>query len=798
MSIIRPGNYTPPPKGTSSTPPEAARSTAGAPVPPPAAGATGAASQGVEHGEKVEIKAESIRGGGYVHGNQFNFFTGREGEEGTAAAPPWEDELLAVSRLPEPAQAIDQAEVERRTTGLQASRLLLLRHSLGCQQDAEASMQGVLLALRRREPDRQAFTTGFDTIIPLRKLAHHAWREDRRGSVLYLYRSDDPASLDFFNRIERVDMLSAQLAAMDCYLLITVSTSGTTVLGCEHELDRHIGLWSFTSTQAPETENFDTLASNRFELTLASCAALFPGLSADEFTALVKLLWTPASAPPPAPPSTPSNTSAAPPPVSPPGRPERWSQGERGAVLAELGLRLQRPPQANDGNGEGTYAGIFFDDTTRRGEVPAWLYERHAFLLAELFPTLTAYYLTPQASRRFGVGYRRLVQQLDTTGVYPVNAAWLTRQVQAALDMPAPHTAIQRVAELVAVLPDVTNGDRLIADLASGLGDLIVAEEVGLQAQLNDTGLPGDVAAQRRAQRPSDFWYELHGMPAARRPIEHAIQRQELLVDLLLAVSFHAPQAVVRTAGDALNRCNAAHRQWLRAAGWPWAGEASMDLARMVFHARLPLLLRQDPETWLAMATALGHVYPPAPVSRTPFASPHVTEATRQAQATGRWLAWECLYALGALLGNLPDDPWPDANYAALLGDDAGAGLGKALVAPLLLAADDQPDTEPSVDAESTLWIYHWLTLAAMVHKPGDPAHADQVASALVTPMCAAIPSPRRMRLVELAVSLLAEDGTKRFQAANRDERDQISRRIQALQLVTRRLRSRMVPALSR
>jgi len=385
------------------------------------------------------------------------------------------------------------------------------------------------------------------------------------------------------------------------------------------------------------------------------------------------------------------------------------------------------------------------------------------------------------------------VLQLDAIGVCPLTSAWLTRQVQAALNVSAPHTAIQRIAELVAALPDAINGERLIGEMATGLGELIVTEESRLQEQLSEPGILGAAAAQERTPRPFDFWYELHGTPAARLPIEQAVQRQAMLIDLLLALSSYAPQAVVRTIGNAMNECNAAHQRWLRAEGQDQRHGTSMSLARMMFRARLPLLLRHDPRQWLAIATAVGQIHPQSPTSHPSSALPHLTDTERRTRATGCWLAWECLYAIVALLGNLPDDPWPDAVYDELLGDDLGIGLGHAL-ASLLLSAENRPDEDFFVDAETTLWIYHWLLLAVVAHKAGDLAYAEQVADALIGPAHAGFTSGWRMTLVELAVPMLEQDHTLRADATTRGERDVIARRLSSLQLVVRKLRSR-VPA---
>ena len=716
-----------------------------------------------------------------LNGPQFNLYGQQE-----APASPWEDELLAVPRLPEPALALDKEEVERRVDALQASRLLLLRHSPDRQRDAEAGMRGVLHALRHREAGRNAFTNGFDGTIRLHRMARGGWREDRRGTVIYLYGSEDPAIPSFFSSIEQVDTLCRQLAQMDCYLLLTASP--TVALRCEHELEGHIGLWSFEARQPAGSKEFGQVFCGRFELTLAICAALFPGLPAGEFASLVKLLAPPTGVRSP-PAATLAGAGAVPPAVAPPTREERWWQGERDLVLAELGLRLQLPPQAGDTGNEAADAGIFVADAARRAEIPTWLYEWFPLLLTEHLDALTACYLAPQASRRFGVGYRRLVQQLDASGLYPLRAAWLLQQTQAALDGAAPYEAMPRIEELVTVLPEQRDGERLIGDYLAGLARMVVAEESRLHEHLRERGLP-HAANEQWPPPSSDFWGGLHETQAGHAPIEEAAQRHAMLVNLILALTLCAPKAVVKALGEALNQSDAALLRWLHPAGEGDPRRSLPSLAHDMFDLCLAFLLKRDPAQWMALAAAVGQVHPaPAQAIRPPPSAQPVSEAERQSRVTGRWLAGDCLNAVDALLSDLPGSPWPDPIYDALLGNDSGQRLGKVL-APLLLATAYAPDAEPVVGAPRILRMYEWLALAAAIHQPGDPEHIDQVGSALIAPLHAAFTQAWRIALVDLAANWLAWESDARAGAGTRDEREQATRRIKSLQLVVRKLRA--------
>jgi hypothetical protein len=799
MNPPPPGDIKPPsapPESVVPPPLSSAAETVGGASPPQVADTSSATGQGKNTADTVHapVSTESIRGAANVFGSQINHIYGPDGQA-RVASQSWEDELVAVSRLPEPGHALASEEVERRADALQSSRLLLVRHGASRQQEAEAAMRAVLHALQRREPGRLPFFSGFDgTVHPAKLRSAAEWRADRRGILIYLYRSADSATLDFFNNIEQVDALCHKLTQMDCYLILTASGAGRTALRDEAQLGQRIGLWSFDPEHRDASSELAALFNGKFEATLACCAALFPGLPAGEFATLVKLLATPAAHAGTA--QDAASDSGATPSSRPPTRQERWWQGERDVILAELGLRLQMPPQAQEAEYEAADAGIFFEEAARRSEMPSWLYDKHPFLLCEHLETLTVYYLKPESSRRFGVGYRRLVQQLHAIGAHPLQARWLIGHAHAALGGNAPQVAMHRIADLLAALPEDANRTRLIEDFLADVASMAVTEEEGLLAQLQLHGLLDAAAAIGKAPYASHFWQWLHGEQDARPAIEQAAQRQMIIIDLLMALAAYAPAAVARTLGNTLNECNARHRGWLQAADVPRRRQPVLSMARQMFREHQAQVLRQDAAQWVALAAAVGLAYPPPAPAPRGRAEP-AGNASDPDQVTGRWLAWDCLHGFASLLDDFPDTRWPDAVYAGLLSGDAAQRTGLAL-APLIRSTAPPPwhagapanQGAELVDTESMLWLYQLLALAAMLYEPGDPARAEQVATALIAPLRGTLPPQRRIELADQAAAMLQQENEARANASDRSARDMCAGRVRALQLVVRLLRT--------
>jgi hypothetical protein len=739
---------------------------------------------------KTEVTADGLKGAAILHGTQVNLF----GAELQRLAPsqPWEDDLFDVRHVPGPGRPVPADEVQKQTDALQAMRVLLVRHAPGRQAEAEAAMRAVLLALQQREPNRKALVSPFDGMLQLHSLCRaQEWRADRRGVVIYIYRSADPATLSFFDNIEQVGVLCDKLSQADCHLLVTAAMPAESTLRDEAELAKRIALWSLIDTRPTPAEPSEVL-TGRFDTTLAACAALFPGLGVGEFVSIVDEL-SPRPAPrPPAPPQA-AGAALTPAAPEPPSRHERWWQGDRDAVLAELGVRVQTPPLGIDAGTDAAEAGIFFDDPGRRDEMPSWLYSRRPLLLSEHLETLARRYFAEGASRRFRVGYRRLVQRMDAIGAQRLTVDWLLTHFRSALENDAPALAVSRFAELLNELPDHGDGERLVSGFIASIGEIVPEQEVWLIRQLQDRQALDHAADNGWAPYDFDFWSRLSSGDQ-RGPIEQAAKRQEAVIDLLLALATRAPAAMAQAVGAAVGASNRAHAAWLRAAGMERAGEPVMSLARLILCGLQRHLLNENAAHWVAFASALSRAHAPALVVER--GRRQALDADRRRAAQGRWLAWDCLSVLASVLDDAPARRWPASMYDALVGSEARHRVGEMLAA--LMRATAPPDwsesgengshDEPCVDIASMLWLYQSLAVAALLHEP--TARSTAIVADIIAPWRRGLVAAQRARLLDCARELADDRFAKRDALKDRASRESATRSIQALQLVMRLLRA--------
>lgn len=751
-------------------------------------------------------KFEKIDGAGQVFGTQ-NIYYGPENAR-LAAALSWQDEMDSVPVLLEPGQAVADDEVARHAAALQTTRLLLLTHAPQRQNEAVAHMRAVLQCLKKREPDRAVFTGRSESTWQLHSLYRAGeWRPDRRGSVIYLYRSTDPAALHFFSHIEQVGALCQKLQEMDCRLVLTVSRPASYALRDSHLLARRIALWPFDDEQPTSAlTELPATFSSRFEIVVALCTALLPGLGVAEFVALVDLL---VPAPPPPPPKAPAVSDVAKPspapaepaqPPPPPSRHQRWHQGERDAVLGELGVQLRRPLQGDVASAEAADAGLYFKDPVLQSEMPEWLLGTQPILLTECLAWLAEHYLSASASQRYCAGYRRLLLRLDAVGVKRLTPDGLLLQLGPQTLGDAGFGSSQRLAELLLDVPGGPRGDGLVARVIDGVAKLIAAWEADLVEALLRDNLLAPAIDGGRAPYAAEFWTELHQGQAARSLIERTAVGQAALTDLLLSLASRAPGDVAQALGAALAGSNDSHRDWLQHNGLWIEPLAVVSLARVVFRDLQGNLLLQAPAGWLLLAEALGEAHannPPRP------APADANEAARRAMR-GRWLAWDCVRSLASLFDDGPSQPLSAAVHSALLGDDAlprfadvlATLLGMSAPTDPAAAGSAEPVREVRVDFATMRWLYRSLALALMAPPALDPALAAGRVVTLVAPLRARLRAAQRSQLLRLAQAALDDDFVERDALPKHTTRQQLpqarrelSQRIQALQMVMRVLR---------
>lgn len=731
----------------------------------------------------IEVNAERLSGAGVNYGTIYNLLD-RERERSAPRSVRWEDEVHTAERLAEPEQLPPAEEVERCAQELSARRVLLIRHVLHREAEAVATTRAVVSLLRQREPGRTAFCSKSDRVLRPQELCDAAeWRADRRNSLIYLFCVDDAASLEFFNRhVERVQALCERLRQMDGYLVLTLAVPAASTLREEAQLGRLISLYRLDDAQHKVFRELRDTLSSRFEATLAICAALFPGLGIGEFLRLADALC------PPLPPRAATAKDAADSAAPPPTRHERWVQGERDAVLAELQIRL-RPLAASDGDTPSRAKGMTVDDPSWRIEMPGWLYERYPILLTEVLDTLTRHYLAPEASPQFRRCYRNTVLELEARGIQPLSADWLNRQLLDGLRGAAPLLTAERFADLLADVPDEGDGRQLLSDLVGCVERFVAEQESNLASAVFARAAVGEDALP--SLYGQKFWPWAKNDGAIGQVVIDTALRQAAALDLLLLLAPRCAPGVVQALGTALHRSNKVYERWLDLDPDETPEQPVLSLARVILRERQTDLLAQMPLRWLELAESLLQMFEK---QRTDSPStprwPDPEAPADRLHAAQAWLRWDFAYALAASLGELPESRWPARLYDTLLAAvDARRRLAKVLAGLLCAPSAADADAEFSISGHTLLWVYRSLLLAVLLGGGGADEH-ESMAGDLLLPLRTALRLTQQRTLLALARKRLQRDMDARSQVDPRQPRELAvaTRQLRASQLLVRQL----------
>lgn len=752
---------------------------------------------------REEVTSQVLNGAGIVKGNQINnhnFF----GADARAASPDaWQDDLIEVA-LPPSAQDGGYPELEQHLEALLRTHVLLVRHTPtpGAEAQARTVVRAAVHALQGRQPGRQAFSSKFDRPFPPQNLCHTArWREDRQNAVFYLFRSDDPASLSFFNaNVEPVRDLCSRLRQMNCYLVLTVAIPARTSLREQGALAELIALWSIDDGQHHATTDFVSATSSNFDATLGLCAALLPGLAPDEFVVLVDMLLPAVglSVQTTAPAAVVDSAQAAPPPPEP-SREQRWRQGDRDRVLAELGIALQPPPSGNDVAAGASESGLFFSDPVFQLGMPVWLYAKFPLLLATQVDALTRHYFSAAASPRYCVGYRRLLLRLDAVGARRLELSWLMACLREALSGGLAQLGAQRFAELLVEISNNGDGQQLMARCITAIAALLPEYESDLALQLADAGLLHDFAARRLTPYSPRFWEAVSERPDGAALLGQTTWRQLIVVDLLQTLAAREPTPVAAAVTAALQQSTTVHAGWLTLMQLLRQRLPALSLSRAIFRERQVYWLLHSADRWLDFAQALALVCSGStaiPGAEAAEADDHTAPASPR-----RWLSRDCIVALVSSYDDAAAAPWPIAVHQALIGRESSrqrfAGMLAGLLRANALPAEDDGDFSAArdavvIDIETVVWLYYCCAVSAVAHETGDNDQLAAIVADVLKPWYQPLRALQRARVGELARDLLqaaidtrdalADDVPARSRAA-------ASRAVRASQVLIRALR---------
>lgn len=783
---------------------------------------------------KMDVNAVDISGLGAAHNSHVNITNNNFGHRSPGIATSWEDDLSAVSLVPEPGLQLPSDEIERHLEALHDRHLLLLCHAPHRQDDAVAAMRAVVRRLQERHPGRPVFASSMNGGLQLESLRREGeWRKDRRDGIIYLYRSADPSAQSFFEEIEKVGQLIDQLRRMNTHLVLTVRAP-VVAFRDQAQLRGRISMWVFDRPlpQSVEPAAQAPAIGGTLELAVTMCAAMFPGLGVAEFVALVDKL-TPKSAL-----ATAAGAGITKVPVAdteagseakavthrgriprqrPRTRLERWWRGERDALFAELRVQLREPLASEGAEADSAEPGMIFIDAERRASMASRLYADHPILLSQHLDTLMRHHLSPGASARFRAGYRRYLLRMDAIGAQRLTHAWLLRQFRESLQRDPDYAISRAYAELLLEMPDALHGESFSNKFFDGLADSIREQEIELIRTMNEQGTLQAEAEARRAPYHRDFWLRLMTEDAVRPAINRAAFRQAIAIDLLISLSGRWPVAVAGLLGKVLSQCDLSYAGWLKEAALMNAGRAPVSLARAVFHDFQGFLLHQAPQIWLGLAGAIVDGYTLPPRAARSFANAWQTESPCSEQqrdekvVQGRRLAYDCFFTFTSVFAQPKPRRLPPAMHTALLADGARERLGQLLAKLVQLAEPpgwrdeaemDDSDTsageDESIDIGSLIWLYKSLALAAMAQEGATPEQAATAVAELVAPLRRALHPMQRLALADvtrLAVDIVFIERDKIPLDMHKRERTEQQRRdatrhLQAIQMVQRALRS--------
>ncbi|WP_257386745.1 hypothetical protein [Tahibacter caeni] len=751
--------------------PEAADDAGGAGFAAAAAGETsGSAAAGI--GEEEADPIHVATDGGWESDGVF----GDEGARTDAAdrfdddpyaqIDTWQDDLIEAEPLPGGVPDEEADAFTAQVAALQRRRLLLIRHAPTPAAEARATavLRAVVSELLRREPQRRPLSSKYDRPFAPQSLAHTPqWRRDRQRSVIYLFRSDDPDSLGFFNRqIEPVRHLRESLVDNDSYLLVTAAMPETASLREEALLVEEVALWRLREVQPMVPAEAPVILEERFDVVLTACAALFPGLGFGEFANLVDRLA----------PAAPSEWARL---EAPRSRHQRWYAGERDAVRAELHVVLRAPHTLEDvaTADASAEAGMYLDTRERRVGMPDWLYERHLSVLDEIAGLLADSYFVAGMSPRQGLGYRRLLLRLDALGVRRIGVDEVMRHLYSGLDDGQLHRRFRRVTELLNEMANIGSTRQFVARCLGEIAKLLYVGETRLVQSLQNFGTLAQLGAQRAAPYAPAFWEKVRMRAECGTILAKLRTSHWDVLHLLLMQNFVEPSSVIGLIVCEVERSNQAHQDWVTAARLKRGQRPMVSYARMIVRDMLRSVLRGSPETWLTYAEA---------------AVKHC-RAGGTVGAHSRWLARDFIASLGESCHQLAGGRSPSELYRALLGTLSARERLAALLAQLfeITAVQEGPPRDGDVDAKTSVSIYRWLALGLLHHAAATTEQLIELVSGFSKPWIFALRSPQQRDAVQAAQQqqqgLLA---ARRRQHGNEAALRRTEESLQSLQILLR------------
>ena len=713
---------------------------------------------------------------GKVFGQSENaaFDFGREGSRATASLY---NDLQRISSPPAAREPVP-AELDRYVDVLTQVRVLAILHVPESRKEALFALRAVVARIGKRDQERAVFTSALEEALHLKRFCQgDQWSSELHHSLIYLNRNEDRTALAYVDGQSR-DVLIERLKEVNAYL---VFTAGVDAKRASEYADG--GSWYFPAPKV--TTPIEPKFKGRFEDVVALCVCLFPRLSVSELMDLVDTLA------PPKPKSDPTaqkkavaegNSDSLPASPPPPTREERWQDGERDAVLEELGITFI--PQADEDSATGLQeAGFVFADEQLRARMPGWMLSHRTLLITQHFETLTWKYLTRGASSQYCRAYENLLLRHDAFGMQ-LSSGWFMRQFGAVQKGTADFYGTYQLSVLLTKVLDRPKGESLVGEVINALVNGLLEQERALLDSIAHEKFEAAVAAYVEAaasdaddkDSPNEaFWSTLGNFSDAGAATQSSSMRLMLLsLHVLLMLSQYLPGPVIAAINRILADDGIAGASWTRYIGNEERSSQIARLSRLALQWLLAKVIEIEPTAWAAFAHSIVEHGPP--IEEKPTARPR---SDNHEIAVARCLAEDCLQALEGALETNRSLPMSDALYAALTQGPDRERIGK-LLARLLRRAQ-------AMSSGFSVWIFQRCATAMLMRKNASRKIVSETVFSLAASLRASMSLTERSAALHLARSVQQRNLEDRNQAATgRDlERSKIvAERIEVMNMV--------------
>lgn len=737
------------------------------------------------------VEAGSILGQGNVSGGKvyntinINSSGGHESRELS---------LQKMDALPHIEPFSDSAAVAKFARLLQARHLLVIEHESGGSGEAESAMYSTLTWLQRegglsnRWTNKRHDPPSEFNIFFFRD--YDTWMEECKGSVIYLNKYLSDMVSEYVYDHPTVETLRGRLTQCDCRLIVVIRRP---LQDQRQQALADIDVWKVGPPDAKSPGALLPDTTDTTELVLRACVALLPGLSPLELVNIIDRLLPERSLTPSAPqaavPAGAKQNTDSPPPADQLAKRnalQRWHDGDRDSLLAELGLQHRAPPEGVLGDDESGAHGYFFETAEVSAVRVEWLYTKFPLLLVKLLPTLTDVYFSVPASSRYQKGYLRYLISLHKRNLQRLESQWLISRFHTVTGSDDPSLGVDRFQSLITyVVRNLPDGGDLAASVLRELGSHAEVVEDIWHDMLLESGIRATPNESVEPFALSDAYTET---------VKKILLVQGLLIfscSEILGVASEAIAAAL-VGSDRRRRLHSSSTDTRPPFILP-----SVEL----FYISMSNIATDDPEVVIAFSAKvveqLRENHAKDVVSVSDRIDSLLGDKEQRFAAAQLMLIESCQEGFNSMLPGgvkgMPDAPLSDKAYVALFsngqGRRAGEIFGKLCIywAARVSNPTDKASKLPRVVVEELIHFYGALCVALLLRKDATPAAVTTELASFVAPMCATLHTAQRMELLQHTRELYKtwdEWRAMQQRLGSRKDAEQTGRWVRALRVV--------------